>query len=599
MVLLSRREKRDDMVKKKKLTIVILALIVVLGCMLRLYQLSSIPAGLHFDEAQAGYNSFLLATTGKNISGQIWPLDIDSFGDYRPAMISYASLPLIRAFGLNEITTRLPSALFGIFLIVLTFLLARQVFKSDKIALLAAFLFSISPYSIIFSRSTTEAIIELSFEILALVFFLQFFKSKRIIYLILVYLFWLLGYFSYHISRLLTPLFGGAVIYFSLFEYKPPIKSLLKAILLILIFLLFPFVFFLKSPISQGRIDQVSVFSFPEVQRSIDELIREDGHDEALIARVFHNKLVGYFQDITWRHLTFFSPQTMLVSLNQPDRYFVPKVGAVTIFEYIGFIFALGAILYRKTRPIKILLIALLLIAPLPSALTFEAYPNFQRALFLIPLWQVVAAFGYLAFTKNLHISVYRNIFYVFSFIVVIFQFSYFLHQYLIHQTARVPYSRNSEMKSIATNIYDLENSGHKVAVSDHNGAYIYYLFYNKLKLSELKINKLGKYFQGDFSVGNIGFFESECLDTQAILTKQVDIAIFASGCYAPDWASPLVVFNRSDGSRAQAAYSLDTPFGPIYNDYFALTASNSGGINEDRLEMTRKEIAKSFTQKI
>ncbi len=110
--------------------------IIIIGSILRLVNLNNVPSGLHFDEAQSGYNAFTLSKHLKNIQGEFLPTDIDYFQDFRPAGNSYLTALTVGIFGLNETTIRLPAAIFGILTIYLTYLIAFKIFKKKRSRLL-------------------------------------------------------------------------------------------------------------------------------------------------------------------------------------------------------------------------------------------------------------------------------------------------------------------------------------------------------------------------------------------------------------------------------------------------------------------------------
>src|SRR5688572_17254454 len=101
------------MISEKKAVILLLT-VVILAAVLRLWNLSSNPPSLTWDEASLGYNAYSLLQTGKDEYGRLFPLNLKSFGDYKPAVYSYLIIPFIVVFGLNEWAIRLPSAIAGI-----------------------------------------------------------------------------------------------------------------------------------------------------------------------------------------------------------------------------------------------------------------------------------------------------------------------------------------------------------------------------------------------------------------------------------------------------------------------------------------------------
>ena len=135
----------------------ILFLIILFGAFLRLFDLGKNPPGLYWDEVSLGWNAYSILKTGMDEHGRFFPLDtFYAFGDYKPPAYVYASVPTIALFGLNEFAVRLPSALAGIGLILVTYFLTEELFNRKAISLLSAFLISISPWSITLSRVAFE-----------------------------------------------------------------------------------------------------------------------------------------------------------------------------------------------------------------------------------------------------------------------------------------------------------------------------------------------------------------------------------------------------------------------------------------------------------
>src|SRR6266568_6902142 len=95
-----------------KKTSLLLFLIFLLGTALRFYQLGIVPFGFHRDEAFLGYNAFSIFKTGRDITGNVLPMHLQSFL-YSPAGYSYFSILFIVLLGLSEFSVRFASAFFG------------------------------------------------------------------------------------------------------------------------------------------------------------------------------------------------------------------------------------------------------------------------------------------------------------------------------------------------------------------------------------------------------------------------------------------------------------------------------------------------------
>ena len=81
---------------------------------MRFVFLSKIPPELNRDEVSVGFNAYSLLETGKDEHGRgPWPLVFRAFGDNKIPGYIYLTAPLVRVFGLNAFTVRLPAAFFG------------------------------------------------------------------------------------------------------------------------------------------------------------------------------------------------------------------------------------------------------------------------------------------------------------------------------------------------------------------------------------------------------------------------------------------------------------------------------------------------------
>src|SRR3989344_1739996 len=130
----------------------LITLILILAASLRLWRLGSIPPGLTADEASLGYNAYSIINSGRDFWGETFPIIFKSFGDYTPGLYVYLSIPFIAIFGLNEISVRLLSAISGILIVYLFYLISGQVLKYSKYkeyerhgGIIAAFIASVNP----------------------------------------------------------------------------------------------------------------------------------------------------------------------------------------------------------------------------------------------------------------------------------------------------------------------------------------------------------------------------------------------------------------------------------------------------------------------
>lgn len=150
-------------------------------------------------------------------------------------------------FGLKDYVGCITSAFFGILSVFLIFLLGNILYNK-KFGFISSFLLAISPFHIIYSRSSLPEITSSFFYLLALYFYILNIKRKGIIFLIFSALFF--G-FSYTANFRLIFIFPLILIY-EIFFFKGRIFKIAKRyILFIIIFFLPLFLFQLPNYIVQ------------------------------------------------------------------------------------------------------------------------------------------------------------------------------------------------------------------------------------------------------------------------------------------------------------------------------------------------------------
>lgn len=215
------------------LTALLTILIIALTIFLRFYQLGDIPHGINVDEASYGYDSYSLLKTGKDMWGETGS-SLKSFGDYKPAGLSYTLVPVIKYFGLSTFATRLPSAIFGLLTLVVTFYLIRFLLNNTPLALLGSIILGLSPWHFGLSRLFYEPNTGLFFLLCGIFLQLKFIKQPtNIKYLILSAFFIAIGGYYYSALRYLGIGFLGIT---TIITYYPNYGKIIKHFFLALFF---------------------------------------------------------------------------------------------------------------------------------------------------------------------------------------------------------------------------------------------------------------------------------------------------------------------------------------------------------------------------
>jgi 4-amino-4-deoxy-L-arabinose transferase-like glycosyltransferase len=469
---------------QKRPILVILSLIFLMGIFLRFYRLSEFPVGFHIDEAINGVNAYFILETGKDSNNNKFPLQTEVFGDYNPTGYSYLTILPIKLFGLNEFSTRLPGALLGGLTILASFLLAFSIFRNKTVSLLSAFLVAISPWHIVFSRSSEEALVSLFFVVFGFALVFLSLENKSIGYLTLGIISLALSFLMYFTPRIFVPLiFVLIIIYFFRTWYKQKNIKYKN-------FLIFSFLFLVAAALfltfglrgGENRFKQVSIFGSMETKLVMEEQIREDGvvGTSVFVARLLHNKFINYSLTYISNYIDYFSGNFLFIRGGLPIWLKTEGVGLIYLIELPFLLTGLVLLATNKNKMHKIPLLWLL-IAPLVAAITTDDIPNMRRSLAMFPIIEIISAIGFFYILQNKKGLLKYSIFSVTA-IFLILNFIYFTHQYFIHTKIHRTWYRNNGAKSMINTIEKSYNDYDKIIVTKSTGGiYPLILFYMKM----------------------------------------------------------------------------------------------------------------------
>lgn len=470
---------------------------------MRFYALGSNPPGLNWDEAALGYNAYSILKTGRDEYGKFLPLSFRSFDDYKPPLYVYLTVPAVAIFGLNEFATRLPSALFGVLTIPITYLLINELFKNRKIALLTALLLAISPWHIQISRAAFETNVALFWTILGTWLFLRAIsaKDKTLTQLIsLSIVSFSLALFTYQNARIFVPLFVLVLIVL----YKDVIvksKKLLIIPALVALFFLAILIPTLFSKEGLTRFKGISVFSDQIPKLKSQQQISEDkSQNLGLIGTLLHNQRFVYAPIIVQNYLVHFKPKYLFFT-SDSDAHHAPEVGLLYFWD-IPFIIAGLYFLFRNKYPssAKVILISWFLLAPVGASLTWEV-PHALRTAIFLPTYQVFVAIGVVSlveFKKQRTITVILSL-------LLIANFLFYTYQYFLHLPKAYSKDWFYGRKQAALVAEELKGKYDRVLISNSfQQPYIFWLAY--LKYDPSKYIQEGGTISGGFAEGRNHF---------------------------------------------------------------------------------------------
>jgi 4-amino-4-deoxy-L-arabinose transferase-like glycosyltransferase len=512
---------------RNKVLFLLLA-VFILGVFLRFYRLGEVPVGLHTDEAYLGYNAYSILHTGKEITGNFFPLHLKSFL-YSPAGYTYSSIPSVFLFGLSAFSVRFSSAFFGSLTIILVFFLVRKLLKAFKnkeyIALTAAFFLAISPWHINLSRVATDNVLVVFFIGIGTLLYLYWLEREKY-YLFFLSLFsFFVTLFIYQAPRSFLPLFLPFL--FLVFPRKIFTRRNLIPFISFILIIVLPVLFILRSPELSYRIKTLSIFQNPQTQLVLNEQLREDGVMglSSLEARLFNNKLVDYSLTFSSNYFKHFSYDFLFTDAGLPERYRVPGMGILYLFELPLIILGIWY-LFRRNQKIGLLIVGWILLAPVGSALTFDDVPNLQRTLIVFPALSVLTALGFISLLGILKANIKKALILraITTVIVLIiaYSFFYYLQAYYVHQIVHRPWYRQEGYQKLVGEINKYAKDYKKVIITNAQvNPTIFLLFYNQY--DPVKIQKVIESSSG-VNYGDTSFSKYQITSEQCPVREEISI---------------------------------------------------------------------------
>jgi 4-amino-4-deoxy-L-arabinose transferase-like glycosyltransferase len=480
--------------------ILILALLVILGSIIRFYELSKYPPSLNWDEISHGYNAYSILKTGKDEWGKIFPIaNFRAYGDYPLSLNLYFTIPFIKIFDLNEFSIRFPHALLGSLTIISTFLLIYGFTKKIEHAVLGSLLVAISPWYVFPSRAVFQS--NLSVFLLISAFAAFFLRNRKKYLLPLSALFLGLTLFSYHSTRIFSPL----VLLATIFVYREEFirrfqlkdKSFIFSVVLILLFFA-PLPYILSNPEARARSNVVFILNQGAINRINNA--RANSNLNSLATKLIYNRPVYFIKVFIKNYIDYFSPQFLFLKGGTQYQFSVPDHGLLYLanlpFFYLGLI-----VLFKKAKDEGKdyqLLFLWLLLAPVPASITTERFAVI-RSTTLLPLPEILTVFG-LSFVCS-KLKKNKQIFLLIYIVVLIFSLENYLQNYFGEYTKKYSWAWQYGYKQIVEYALSNYSKYDQIIVTKKYGEpHEYFLFYGKVDPQEYEYDSnLIRFYQSNW----------------------------------------------------------------------------------------------------
>jgi 4-amino-4-deoxy-L-arabinose transferase-like glycosyltransferase len=484
----------------------VLGLILCTALFLRVYQLTSVPPSLSWDEVAVGYNGYTIANYARDEYGKFMPLTFRSFGDDKSPIHVYVTAMIVKIFGLSDFSIRFGPAVFGVLSVWMIYLLLNEMYKSKLLGLIGALLLSISPFNLQFSRFNHEASFALFFYFTGL--WLWFKGVRDGFWLPFSIIAFGLCMLSYHSSKVVVPLTLGLL---GIFYVKNIIRYKFYAIVCVLLVIGFGMLYFFNPDLlglARAKQTTISVSEIEKLQIYSDVKGGKTWFSMNDAERVARTWLAGQ------RYLVFFQPEFLYLKGDSNLRFSTQSVGQFYRIDLVFLLIGVISLIFSRKKQ-SYLLLLLTVIAPIPAAITggLSEIGHSGRGLFIM-LWIMVAAFGMYSFFRYLGS---RGLIAGLGIIIVMW-YGYLFSQYLF--VYHVSYAENSAiewqygMKEIVSYV-EAHPEYSTVYVTDiRSQPYIFFLNYLKYPLydylrevefnptekrSHNNVYSFGKYHFGDW----------------------------------------------------------------------------------------------------
>lgn len=391
--------------KKNKLLWVSIFLVIVSAILVRFISLDKVPASLYYDEIDLGYQVKSLLTTGKDYRGTLSPFFFRSMNtDKAPFPIYFSALPSL-FFQSPDYQTRAGAALAGTISVVLAMVLIKQLTISNVAIVITGLVFAFSTWQIQFSRMAFETIFMQMVFLAAIICFLYWQKVQRVwLFFLSAFLLGLTVY-TYRPMSLFAPI--TVLVILALF-YRDFIKQGVTRVLLwlsIIGVMIIPFLYATTlGSADQPRINQISIFSdkkipiFVQRNRELDSndfANPEIGKRAVPSSFIFHNKVLSYLTAFGRNYVKSFSGEFLFLTGDPNVRHSPKNTGVLLFVDIIGLIAGLAVVGKNIKDKRYQLLLALLLLSPIPSDLTMDGGTHASRLMLLGTCLLFVIGLGY------------------------------------------------------------------------------------------------------------------------------------------------------------------------------------------------------------
>lgn len=503
---------------------------------MRFLWIDRFPVGMAHDEVQYAVNGLSYKFMGEDVSGYGLPLSV-----FRTETIGRVSIvPTLAIYFLsyvveiNELNLRIFYSIIGVASGLVLYKIT-ELLVNKKAAVCVLIVFFLNPWTFDLFRWIGDTAFALMFYLLGIYFFLGKSKHKYRSSI----LFFILGYFSYYAARVVfLPLIVILFTYKYILEKQNTLsikKFLLVGVALFITFLLLEFT--LPGSPASGRSGDLVIFN----KQYLADHTNQDRREaiSTPINNLLLNKYSTAVKNILRSYIAAYSSDMLFIRGDNRATYTFSDHG---LFYYIDiFLISSGTIyLVFKKKKTMVLLVAIILISPLPTALNIVETSVFNRSFMMLPIICLISGLGLYSLANIKNKKVIFVIIPVYFLSVVNFLHFYFFRFPILQQ-------ENHYLSEKLLSNYIDRNKDKQVVVynGEHRSMAMNYTFFSITNSKENIKQMASQYMYEDraFKINN-AYFTNNC-------ELQIDGAIIVvhkdSECGKKMLKSPIVIQNQMD----------------------------------------------------
>jgi 4-amino-4-deoxy-L-arabinose transferase-like glycosyltransferase len=570
---------------KNKTTILFLLLIVGIALAVRLVLLDKIPTGMSDDEILFPLSARSFFYTGKDLTEQWSPLSLSKppaniiqvFGKVPFMLFS----PYFANVNLSMFSARFPYALFGGLFVLVIFLICKKLF-STKVALIISLVMALNPWAIFFSRTAYEAPIATYFAF-SMFAALLYFKSWKIL---LAFPLYILSFFSYIGTPVVLPLFTVLLVLYNWLANNRKSTRYYIIFLVLAFATLILYTIHLPNDVGGNRVSQILSPNSPAIVSEVNWNRKES--ISTPFSGFFINKYENSIKTFISQYFEAFSPVYLFSNGEGSARFTVWSHGEFYLVDLLFLIFGFIALINHKKKQV-LLLLALLLVSPIPSAVSLGDAQYALRSAFMFPILVIFIGYGIYSFINRFKNKLMPGLIVVFVYVILVANFGYIY----IFRNPIYNYDSFGISGRVLSRYIALSNQhGYKIQVlanGTNKGLFKQYLFFNNKYTQANHSLIAADFLKPKINIDNVTF--ADCKDIN-LDKSEITVIPFNLKC-----TSEKISLNRLDLTD----YTNNQPIYQIYNDqlckrYSILPYLNNFSLSDFNIEkLNEQEFCQTF----